>query len=120
MKEITKLIETSKATWKQANFESVEYIPLQMDFNEKHGSMVVKMLPNAKYPKHRHTKDEELFLLKGTLQIGDQLLKSGDFLYSQAGTVHHMQTTDGCVFLMNIPGGIELITESQIENIEIT
>lgn len=112
------MIETSKATWKQAKFSGVEYIPLHMDLPERVGSMIVKMTPNASYPKHRHTQAEEIFVLKGSLQVGDQLLKGGDFLFSPQGTVHEMSTTEGCLFYMQIPAGLEFVSQSTFEDMD--
>lgn len=118
MKNVSKLIETSKGTWKQAKFQGVEYMPLQMDFPERVGSMIVKMAPGSTYPKHRHTQHEELFVLKGALTVGDQALKSGDYFYSPQGVIHQKATTEGCIFLMIIPGGIEIISASNYEDME--
>lgn len=121
MKNATRWIETSKAQWKQAKFGGgIDYIPLNMDLGEKTGTMIVRMAPNSVYPKHRHRGSEELFVLKGTLQIGEMILKPGDFLFTPAGTLHAMVTTEGCLFHVNAPQGIEIVSEAALEELDET
>jgi anti-sigma factor ChrR (cupin superfamily) len=42
-------------------------------------SMLVRLLPNASYPAHRHAGLEELHLLDGELWIDDRKLVPGDY-----------------------------------------
>lgn len=115
---VSKLIETSKASWKQAKFQGVEYMPLTMDLPERMGSMIVRMSPQAAYPRHRHPGPEEIYILKGSLTIGEHTLKSGDYFHTPAGLVHQMSTVEGCIFFLSIPGGIDIVPESNFEDLD--
>lgn len=117
MKNASRRIETAKATWKQAKFGGVEYIPLNTEAGDKAGSMIVKLAANTQYPKHRHRGVEEIFVLKGTLVIGEQTLRGGDYLFSPAGSMHAMSTVEGCLFHWTVPEGIDVISEGAAENL---
>ena len=55
----------------------------------------------CRYPSHRHTQVEELFLLSGDLHIEDQVMYAGDYCRADLGSVHDQSFTEGgCVFLL--------------------
>jgi hypothetical protein len=49
-------------------------------------SMLVRLLPGADYPPHKHAGLEELFLLDGELWIDDRKLYAGDYNRAEAGS----------------------------------
>jgi len=60
-------------------------------------SMLVRLDPGTDYPAHRHAGTEELHLLHGILKVDDRTLYPGDFIHSEAGSVHHRVWSEtGC------------------------
>ncbi len=51
-------------------------------------SVLIEMAPGCSLPAHRHLSMEEGVVLRGSLQIGDQLLERFDYHLSPAGSRH--------------------------------
>jgi anti-sigma factor ChrR (cupin superfamily) len=52
----------------------------------------------ARYPLHRHTAMEEIYMLEGDLAVGEVVYGAGDYLRSDPGSEHAPTTRDGCMF----------------------
>lgn len=62
---------------------------------------LVRAVPGASLPPHRHRTAEEVFVLEGDLVVGEERLGPGDYIRSEAGTLHtHNFTTTGCMILV--------------------
>ncbi len=62
---------------------------------------LVRATPGMAMPPHRHLKMEEIFVLEGDLVVGDETLGPGDYIRSEAGTLHaHNYTATGCLILV--------------------
>ncbi|OYT73538.1 MAG: hypothetical protein CFK52_01050 [Chloracidobacterium sp. CP2_5A] len=62
---------------------------------------LVRAMPGMAMPPHRHLKMEEILVLEGDLVIGDETLGPGDYIRSEAGTLHaHSYTATGCLILV--------------------
>lgn len=66
-------------------------------------TMLVKVDPGTRYPRHRHGGVEECFVLEGDLHVGeDMVLHAGDYQRADAGTVHEVQhSVTGCTLLIH-------------------
>ncbi len=72
---------------------------------------LVRAEPGASLPPHRHRVAEEVFVLEGDLTVGEERLGPGDYIRSEAGTLHtHNFTTTGCLILVR-----RSMTECQAE-----
>jgi anti-sigma factor ChrR (cupin superfamily) len=59
------------------------------------------MEPGSQYPDHSHSFVEEIFVLEGSLSVGGQVLRAGDYCRSEPGTADQgLFTTEGVVFLV--------------------
>lgn len=64
-------------------------------------SCLIRAVPGATFPRHGHAMDEETMMLEGSLQIGDVLLRAGDFHVGRSGVEHApLSTADGCLCLL--------------------
>jgi anti-sigma factor ChrR (cupin superfamily) len=75
---------------------------LATDTEKDRVSMLVRLLPGATYPSHRHAGVEELYLLDGELIVDEKLLFPGDYLRSEPGVVDTLvwsKTGCTCVLL---------------------
>jgi anti-sigma factor ChrR (cupin superfamily) len=69
-------------------------------------TLLIRAEPGAVYPAHRHHGPEECYVLSGTVVIGGQVLRPGDFHHADEGSDHgEITTTDGADVL--IVGAIE-------------
>jgi hypothetical protein len=60
-------------------------------------SLLVRLVPGAEYPPHVHAGVEELHMLDGELRVDDRVLRAGDYLRSEPGSVDRRVWSDtGC------------------------
>lgn len=56
-------------------------------------TVLIRALPGACIPRHRHTQDEEFIVLEGECYIGTHHLRTGDANFAAAGSWHEDITT---------------------------
>jgi anti-sigma factor ChrR (cupin superfamily) len=119
-KNLSKLIETSRAPWKPSKIPGVQQMSLNTDPNDRQGTFLMKIAPGTRFPKHRHPAGEEMYVLKGEATVGGYQLKAGDFLYSPPASVHDLSTVEGCVCLQILTKPLQIVPEGagiEIENL---
>jgi anti-sigma factor ChrR (cupin superfamily) len=61
----------------------------------------MKVIPGTKYPEHNHTGPEECYVLEGSIRVGDNVLKAGDFHHADPGSHHgELVSDDGALLLL--------------------
>ncbi len=75
-------------------------------------AVLLRMDPGAHYAAHVHPGGEEVFVLEGSLQLGADFLREGDFLYTPPGGIHAASSKEGCIVYISVPRGIEFATPS--------
>jgi len=61
-------------------------------------SCMIRVAPGTSFRAHGHAIDEECVVLEGSLQIGDVLLRAGDFHVGVSGIDHPaVSSVDGCL-----------------------
>ena len=74
--------------------------PLFVDRVHRYARTLVAMAPGAVYPCHRHAQVEELFMISGELTIAGHAVRPGDYLRSEASTLHGaVRSEAGCMFI---------------------
>ena len=95
------LISRSDELAWRAMAPGIAYKPLYDDSVRKYSTSLVRMDPGARYPSHRHSEIEELFLLSGDLHVEGQIMRTGDYCRADSGTIHGETFSDGgCLFLL--------------------
>jgi quercetin dioxygenase-like cupin family protein len=62
---------------------------------------LLRLEPGATYAPHRHSSPEQCYVLEGDVFDGENRFYAGDYECSEAGTIHHVQSTEhGCVLLI--------------------
>ena len=75
-------------------------IELSYDRGNKQGAYLIRMQPGAETIAHEHPFREEFLILEGELIESDgTVLKVGDFIMYEPGTVHNSRTEKGCLLL---------------------
>lgn len=57
-------------------------------------TMLVRADAGARYPAHHHSGPEECYVVRGSLNIGGRLLRTGDFHHAEADSHHTEHWTD--------------------------
>ena len=73
------------------------------------GSALLRFEPRSKFPAHDHPGGEEVYVVEGSLRIGDQALQAGDYLWTPPGGIHDAESEEGCVLFLSAPGGIKVL-----------
>jgi len=73
------------------------------------GSALLRFEPGAKFPAHDHPGGEEVYVLEGSVRIGNQELSAGDYLWTPPGGIHDAQTDEGCILFLSAPEGIKVL-----------
>jgi len=98
------------AGWKQLPVRGAWIKLLSLEKASGYAVLLGKLEPGVRYPPHKHSGAEELYILTGDLHIGDRTLGPGDFHHSDAGTAHDVNySAEGCTLLAVVPADHELV-----------
>ncbi len=71
---------------------------------------LVKMMPGASLPPHRHRGDEQFYILEGDCNVHGTRLGPGDFHHAPPNSVHESTyTVEGTTFLLISPADYEIL-----------
>lgn len=91
--------QAATATW-LPYVDGITISRLDLDLISRQIYCFVRLVPGAKFPRHRHTAPEEILMLEGDLIIKDQIYHPGAYIYSQPGSIHQPRTNDGCLVIV--------------------
>ncbi|MDX2272961.1 MAG: cupin domain-containing protein [Cyanobacteriota bacterium] len=86
--------------WREIGIPGVVVAILHEDPQRRQRTALLKAAPGSHYPWHRHAGVEEILMLEGSLVVGEQVFRAGDYLRSDPGSVHGPHTEEGCLFLV--------------------
>jgi quercetin dioxygenase-like cupin family protein len=73
---------------------------LSYDEENEYATVLGKLEPGARYPAHKHTYPEDIYMLEGDLHIGEEVIRAGDFHHAHASARHGVNWSEnGCVLL---------------------
>ena len=97
---VSSVIRADDDRW-QVMAPGIAMKPLAFDPRNKLHTVLARLEPGASYPKHRHVGDEQCLVLEGELFTDGVLLKAGDFIATNDGTIHTDTHSDsGCLLLL--------------------
>ncbi len=103
------VVNIANATFKPWALEdgSVDNSQSLVQLNDKKpagvGFHLYRMAPGTTTTAHRHTGDEEFYVLEGDLTDNDGYeYKPGDLVLMKEGTEHNSTTRNGCTLLVHI------------------
>jgi anti-sigma factor ChrR (cupin superfamily) len=91
-------IDVSSIDWEPTAFPGVWTKKLYEDASGRM-TVVTKMAPGARLPRHRHVGLEQSFVLEGSLVDADGACTAGNYVWRRAGSVHNAWSPDGCIVL---------------------
>jgi quercetin dioxygenase-like cupin family protein len=74
-------------------------------------TLLLRMEPGATFPRHVHPAGEQLYVLDGSVEIDEQQLGAGDYLYTAPGAAHAVASLRGCTLFITVPQPIEIVAE---------
>ncbi len=97
----------SDGHWWPTGLPGVWGKPLYKSRRADRETLLVRCDPGAMIPRHAHEGIEELIVLEGTLQVGDVLLRAGDYIRSMPGSDHgDAVSPEGCICLFFTSHGV--------------
>ena len=87
-----------------------------LDLAKREATALVRAEPGVQYPLHRHTTNEEIYLLEGDLVVDSATYKAGDYLRSKSTSNHSPSTTGGCMFLVRTSIDNEYFDDIVLQN----
>jgi quercetin dioxygenase-like cupin family protein len=71
-------------------------------------SILLEMDAGGRFPGHDHVGGEEIFVLEGSVRLGTEELRQGDYYYSPPGVSHPAETEEGRSLLITSARGLEM------------
>jgi len=100
---VVALVRGQHVNWQETPFEGVFLARLYEDPARGELTSLVRMLPGARYPSHRHASLEHCYVIEGDLVFEDHSLQAGDYSAGSPDKDHSAATTrHGCLlFIVN-------------------
>jgi quercetin dioxygenase-like cupin family protein len=95
----TSTCRASEDDWKDAG-PLIKCRPLRVDPVGGTQTVLIRALPGACIPRHRHSQDEEFIVLEGECHIGTHHLRAGDAHFAAAGSWHDDITTSTGILVL--------------------
>ena len=90
--------------WEETGIAGITLRRLFVDRERNEVTMLVRMAPGTRYPKHIHDGPEQCYVVAGELHVGDDIvMKAGDYQRAEPDSLHVEQWTEtGCeLFLIS-------------------
>ena len=105
----THVVRHGDSGWEPSKIPGVAFKSLRIAGEQGAGSYLVRMDPGTKHPPHNHPAGEEAYVVSGSMRVGRDELKTGDYLYTPPDASHDADTKEGCTFLVVLPGPVQFL-----------
>ncbi len=96
-----KFLRPAAGRWTEGPVPGVRVQMLSTDWRRNQTMLYIELDPGARYPDHRHSGPEQMFIVSGDLRSGGLLLQAGDFVEGQEGSEHcDVVSPSGCQALL--------------------
>ncbi len=79
---------TAKQAWGESGVAGISAKILAVDRPRGLVTMLLKGAHGAVFPSHRHTTPEECYVIRGSISIGELVLRAGDFHHADPDSEH--------------------------------
>lgn len=104
-RKVVNIDDAKFQTWESENGQESGQSFLQLNPSNPDGVgfHLFRMAPGTTTDSHRHTGDEEWFMLEGDLTDNDGTrYKAGDLVWMKEGTEHNSYSENGCTLVVYI------------------
>lgn len=99
-------LRSDETGWNDTPMPGIQARVLAVDKTRGVVTMLIRAVPGAVYPSHRHSGPEECYVIRGSVVIDGRVLRAGDFHHADADSDHgEITTTEGAEVL--IVGAVE-------------
>ena len=91
-------IQTREADWTSGELPGLEVQPLYEDTAGRERIRLLRLQPGAAIESQVYLGGQELFLLEGELENGEQSYQTGSWARYPAGSRHALKSDGGCLF----------------------
>jgi ChrR Cupin-like domain len=109
-------IKFQDLAWQPHRVEGVSLAILHLDLVKREATALVRARPGVQYPLHRHTSDEEIYMLEGDLVVDDATYRAGDYIRSKSTSAHAPSTVGGCMFFVRTSLDNEYFDDLVLQN----
>ncbi|MEE9312022.1 MAG: cupin domain-containing protein [Planctomycetota bacterium] len=102
-------IQTDNIEWREFDDAAGVYFKLLRKHENGGISILLKFDAGAKYHTHKHPAGEEYYVLEGALNDLGKSWPAGSYLWHPKNSIHRPSSTEGCVVLVVLPEGVELL-----------
>lgn len=79
---------TTDSAWGPSGHDGIDAKILAVDRSRGLVTMLLRGTAGAIYPSHRHSVPEECYVVRGSITIGDLVLRAGDFHHADPDSEH--------------------------------
>ena len=95
------IFRAGEGQWQDSGFPGTTVKQLFVDSSTGNVTSLIRMMPGAVYPPHRHFGLEHCYVLEGDLIFGDHTPYAGDYEVASGSTDHSRVTSrHGCLLLL--------------------
>jgi len=95
------LARGAKMNWQPTGFSGVSIARLYEDPTRGERCSLLRMMPGAHFPSHRHAGIEHCYVVEGDVIFDDHTLTAGDYSAGSPHSEHSSSTTTrGCVLFV--------------------
>ncbi len=87
-------VRATDGQWLASAIPGITVKVLSMDRARNSATLLVRAEPGAVYPPHRHSGNEDCYVLSGSIQVAGQRLFAGDFHHAEADSDHGELSTE--------------------------
>lgn len=93
-------VRSQDLAWQPHRVTGVSLAILHLDLANRAATALVRAEPGVQYPLHRHSGDEEIYMLEGDLIIDEARYGPGDYIRSKSTSTHAPSSMGGCMFFV--------------------
>lgn len=90
--------------WIPAPQEGVEICVLQSHDEVREVAALLRMQAGAKLPRHDHPGGEHLYVIRGRVEVDEQVVRAGDYHCTPIGERHEVVAREECLLFSVLPG----------------
>lgn len=85
--------------WEPTKFPGISQKVLYKEEDGSAFTILMKMEPGSRLPRHAHTDIEQTFVIQGSLVDDDGACSAGNFVWRRPGSVHTAWSPEGAILL---------------------
>lgn len=94
------IVRSQNVKWRKYIVSGISFANLYLDKQKREYTCLMRLEPGIKFPLHRHSGVEEVFMLEGDLEVEGEVCYQGDYIRSLPNSIHAPVSRGGCLLLL--------------------